>query len=392
MASPFAPLRPPILVAGAYALATLAWMVLPDVLPGGRWLVVHLFTLGVLSNLVLALTDHFARTLLHARGQGPRPARLLAWNGGTLLLLTGLPSDEVAVFAAGASVLLVVVCWLYADLRRLRRASLSGRFAFVVRGYERACGAFLHGALLGLLMGTGALGGAWYGAGRLAHLHVNILGWGGLTLLATVVFFGPTVMRARIEPGADTAAARVLRVAALALTLSALALLLTGAGGAAAVAARLAAGAGLAVYAWAATVICLPVLRTLRRGRLSPPALHLAAACTWLLVAVWLDVAVVLGGLTGRLDAIGAILLVGVLGQAILGALSYLGPMAGGRRPGFDTGWVRTGAANVGVALIAAAAAAGAGAGTAGSLAARTGWTLVALAAVAALPLRRSTT
>ena len=44
------------------------------------------------------------------------------------------------------------------------------------------------GALFGALVATSVLGGAWVTAVRMAHLHVNLLGWAGLTLLATIVF------------------------------------------------------------------------------------------------------------------------------------------------------------------------------------------------------------
>ena len=66
MTSPFAPLRPAFALAGAYAGAAVLWVLAGSVLPGGRWFAVHLFTLGVLTTLVVALTDHFAQTLLHA--------------------------------------------------------------------------------------------------------------------------------------------------------------------------------------------------------------------------------------------------------------------------------------------------------------------------------------
>ena len=74
-------------------------------------------------------------------------------------------------------------------------------------GSSRFVDGFVHGAILGALLGTGVLTGRWYGAGRIAHLHVNILGWAGLTLLATLVFFGPTMVRTRIRQGADDDAA-----------------------------------------------------------------------------------------------------------------------------------------------------------------------------------------
>ncbi|MEX0705927.1 MAG: hypothetical protein WD041_04855, partial [Nitriliruptoraceae bacterium] len=61
--SPVAGETPSIAVAVVYAMATLVWLAFGDVLPGGRWLAVHLFTLGVLTNLVLTFSGHFARAI-----------------------------------------------------------------------------------------------------------------------------------------------------------------------------------------------------------------------------------------------------------------------------------------------------------------------------------------
>lgn len=390
---PLAALIPTLAVAGLYALAALAWAALGNALslPGGRWLAVHLFTLGVLSNLVAGLTFHFAATLLHAPAPPRRHGRLVLLNAGTLALLAGLPAGWSWAVAAGATVLVVAVCWLYLDLRRMRRASLHGRFTFVVRTYERATGAFVHGALLGGLLGAGLISGGWYGSARVAHLHVNVLGWGGLPLLATLVFFGPTVMRTRIEPGADAAAGPALRRAATGLTVGVLALLATGAGGPVALPARLLAAAALALYAAGAAAVCLPVLRAARRARPSAQARMLAAAAGWFLLAVLADVVVVAAGRLDLLEALGAVMLVGVLGQAILGSAGYLAPQlargpdarAAARRRLDTLPRLRPVILNLGVALVLAAGLAG----PAGAWAARTGWALALCSALAQLVL-----
>lgn len=385
--SPFGALRPALVVACGYAAVALVWAIAGTDLPGGRWLAVHLFTLGVLTNVVVALTYHFAQTLLHAPERS-RVGRLVAVNAGALLVLIGLPADRCGLVAAGATALTASVVWLYVDLRRMRTSSLSGRFAFVVRAYERSCSAFIHGALLGALMGVGALG-SWYAAVRVAHLHVNVLGWGGLTVLATIVFFGPTVMRARMEPDADVAAAQGLRRAATGLTVAAFALLLTGVGGAAVLPARLLAAAGLAVYTTGVVAVCVPVVRTGQRARPGCSGRMLQAACCWFVAVAAADVVVVVTGQLRLLDALGAAMLVGVLGQTILAALGYLVPVAWAHgSEGRGTALRRLGmlpslrplVLNAGVALVAAAAAVGAAGGTAGAVVVRLGWVLVAAA------------
>lgn len=396
---PLRPLLPAMLASGLYAITALVWVATGDVLPGGRWLAVHLFTLGVVSNMVIAMTHHFAQTLLHAPERTARLGRFTLLNAGVVLLVVGRTVSVRPAFVLGATALTVAIVWLYWDLRGLRRSALGARFAFMVRGYERSCGSFVHGALLGVLMGAGVLSGSWYGAARVAHLHVNVLGWGGLTLLATVVFFGPTIMRTRMIVGADTTAAGALRYAAAGLTVAAVAFLLTGAGGAVALPARLLAAAGLSAYAVGATVVCLPVLRAGRRARPSSYAWLLRAACGWFIAAVWADVVVIATGQLRLLDALGGILLVGVLAQTILASLGYLTPMVRGAgsagraavRARLDV-LPRTRAIlfNLGVAFIAAAAVGGIAAGVAGAAVARAGWLLVAAAVLGQLLLMAS--
>lgn len=329
------PLRGPLAIAAGWAAAAGAVAVGGPWLPvGGRWLAVHLFTLGVLSTLLIALVPHFAGTLLHAPARSGDRARLVLWTAAVPLVLIGLTAALPAATAAGGTVLLGVVLWLWRDLRRMRRAAaLGGRFVFVARAYERACGAFAHAAVLGVLLGTGVLAGPWYGVGRLAHLHVALLGWGATTLLATAVFLGPTLARTRIVDGADDTAAGALRLASPALTVAGVALLVTPLPEPYGTAARLLAALALTAYAGAATAVCRPVLAAVRQGRPSVSAWQLHSALLWLLAALWLDALVVA---TGRFDLLGSVVLLvvlGVLAHAILGSLGHLAPLAFGVRP-----------------------------------------------------------
>jgi hypothetical protein len=331
--SPFRAAAPSITAALLYALALLIWLGVGDQLPGGRWFAVHLFTLGVLTNLVLTFSEHFARTLTHTAGERARwwPA---VTNLAILLVLIGIPTRQRAVLVVGATVLSGVVLCGYLRLRRMRRAALGARFAWIVRVYERAHAAFLHGAVLGALLGVGLLPGAWYLAGRIAHLHANVLGWGGLTLLATLVFFGPTIARTRIESGADLRAARALRLGATGLSTAIALLVLTGVGGPASLAARIGAAVGLVAFAWAVTVVCLPVARAVRAAAPTASRPLILAVCWWFPVVAWADVLLVGAGAWRWLDGLGVAALTGVLAQAVLATLVYLAPMLRGRSTG----------------------------------------------------------
>ena len=397
-------------------MAALVWLVGARGLPGGRWAAVHLFAVGVLTVLIVALTHHFAQALLHTPERTTRPARLALAAAGAVLLLVGLPAGATWAVAAGGTALLGAVSWLYVDLRRLRKAAVGARFAFVVRGYERACGQFAHGGLLGLLMGTGVLGGSWYLAARTAHLHVNLLGWVGLVFLASATTLVPTALRTRIPEGAETRAAHALRHATTAVSIVSLGFLLTGAGGPWAVGGRILATAALALYAVAATVLARDAARARRtaldRAAAPEPALSptgraalpvaaptpppvagrgLAAAVVWLAAAVWGDALTVAIGAPARWqDAVGVALLAGALIQGVSAALGHLLPLSrGGARAQAWQGprLLRLLAANLGTALLVFAAAwsAAGGAGTPGAVAARAGWVLVVAAAAAHL-------
>lgn len=328
--SPFGPTGPAVLVAVGYGVAVAAWTLAGDVLPGGRWLAVHLFTLGVLSNLVLAFADHFGTTLTRSPAANPT-GRLVVANVGAVLMLTGVVQGRRALLAVGATALTGAVMWSWWQLRRMRRRAIGARFAWIVRVHERAHGMFVHGALLGVLMGLGVLSGPWYVSARIAHLHVNVLGWGGLTLLSTLVFFGPTLARTRIEPGADERAAVVLRHGATGLSVGTLLLLGTGVGGVLGIVVRCLAAVNLGAFAWAATTTCSAVVRAALRSHGSPARWSVVAVGLWFPVVVWADVAVVAYGWWERLDALGVAVGMGVLLQAIVGVLAHVAPMLRGR-------------------------------------------------------------
>jgi len=329
-ASPFGSAAPSILAALAYAGALVLWLVAGDALPGGRPFAVHLFTLGVLTNLVLTFSEHFGRTVTRTAGE-----RSWWWpivtNLGILGVLVGLPSRWLPALAGGATLLIVVVFLAYVRLRRMRKAAIGARFAWIVRIYERAHGAFIHGAVFGALIGVGLVTGSWFGATRAAHLHAMVLGWGGLTLLATLVFFGPTMARTRIEPGADDRSARLLRHGATGLSVAILLLFAAGLGGTWGQVLNIAAAGGLTVYAVAATLVCLPVARAVAGAKPTAARPLVLGVCIWFPLVVWADVVVVAGSAWRWLDMLGVIALTGVLAQAILATLIYLAPMLRGR-------------------------------------------------------------
>lgn len=388
--TPFRPVRATLAVAGCWAIAALVWLAAGDALPGGRWLSIHLFTLGVLTNLLADLMRHFSGTLLHVRDDTAHPrVRLAVRNAALLAVLYGRVETVTPLLGAGATVASAEVLLGWWDVRRMRRRALPARHTPLVRAYQRSYGAFLHAALLGALLGSGAIPGRWYVAVRLAHVHVAVLGWAGVPLLATLVFLGPTLLRARTADRADVHARRLLPYAAMGVTVAALALVSTPVTG---TAGRLVAAIGVAAFAVAATVICADVLATMRRA--AAPSLALAAALGWLVVAAWADVVVLATNDVAYLDAVGAMTLVGALAPVVIVSAGYLWAMSAGADATDRAARLRAVARwstaramlwNAGAAtLVAALVARAAGAGTTTGLP-RAGTTLVVASAVVAV-------
>lgn len=329
-ASPFGPNIPSILIALAYLLAVFVWLIAGELLPGGRWFAVHLFTLGFLTNLILTFSHHFALTVTRSNRSNSLWLPIVT-NAGIVLVLYGLPHDRLILMVAGATIVTGAVFVAYLRLRNMRRQAVGARFSFVVRIYERAHGAFIHGAVLGALVGANIVSGTWWGSVRLAHLHANVLGWAGLTLIATLVFFGPTMAHTKIRFGADSDAVSVLKYGAHALTIALGFLILTGFGGPTGTLMRLAAALFLGIFAYAITRVCVPVCRAVYAARPSAQRPLVIALTVWFPVVVWADALVVATGQWRWLDAVGAAAFTGVLGQAILATLLYLAPLLRGR-------------------------------------------------------------
>jgi hypothetical protein len=179
-----------------------------------------------------------------------------------------------------------------------------------------------------------------------------------------------------------------VRFGAIGLAVGVAGIVGTGFGGAGEVAARVIAAAGVAVFAWAVTVVSLPVVRASVAAR-APDRWSISAVAAWFLIVGWSDAVVVAAGAWRFLDALGAAILVGVLAQAIVTSLGYVAPRLLHLDPAAAVpmaearGAERAALWNVGVVLIVADAVAGPVAATAWSTAGSIGWALVLLAIAA---------
>jgi len=355
-----------LLVAGfvlGYLAAGGVTLLLGDRVAGGGWLALHLVLLGAATNAIVVWSEHFAAALLRARpaSEGAATVRVLALHLGILGVLWGVHTGRPALAAGGACLAGVVVLAHALGLATRIGRALPGRLAGTVWFYVAAAAALLAGMGLGLWLAGGVAGTAdAYLALRLAHVHLNVLGWVGLAVVGTEFTLWPTVLRTRMVPGLE----RAVRWSLPAL------------GGGLAVAAaglagqrRVVALVGLAGYAAGLGVALVPFVRTARRR---PP--HTAAS--WMLGAgmAWLVVAVVgdLGALAasprvvdldGRVARLVPVVVAGFALQTLTGALTYLLPVVLGRGAWgnrrltgiLELGWpLRVAAVNLGVLVLVA--------------------------------------
>jgi nitrite reductase (NO-forming) len=199
--------------------------------------------------------------------------------------------------------------------------------------YSCAIGAVLVGAMLGALMGSGAIEGEWYTHARDAHMTVNVLGWASLTVVGTLITLLPTVLRVRMPrwPGFTVLCLLVggLLAQLLGWGLGAVPMLALG---------------GVAYAAGAVGVILLVVrvARTERAWGVPAAGFHLMAGVVWFAIGSTGLARALLEGASGfeRYRPVFLTTFVGGwLVQVLLGAWAYLLPMA---RPGHPSDRRRT--------------------------------------------------
>lgn len=290
-------------------------------LPVPQWLLIHLFLLGAVTNAIVTWTEHFASALLRV----PAPpdwwptTRLVVLNAGIVAVLCGVSEGFPAVAVGGAAGVVGVVAAHTTVLALRGRGALGGRFAHVATWYLWAGGALVVGGTLGGLMASGRVPSSWHEPMHAAHAQVNILGWVGLAVLGTLFTLWPTVLRTRMVDGTGRIARWSLRLAVPGLGLAVGGLLAE---------LRWVVVAGLLVYAGAAALALVPFVRTLRQRRPHTPASWmLAAGTTWFAVTLLVDAS--RQSLAGLLPLV----LVGFVGQTLLGALTFLLPVVLGGGP-----------------------------------------------------------
>lgn len=329
-----------MIIAVAMALVTL---VVKNRMPQPLWTMIHLVTLGVLSNGIFQWSWFFARSLARLSADDPRARRhntirILIFNACFLLLFVSMWLGWMVGTMIAATGIAAVAAWHGAEMLSVLRERLASRFVIVVRYYVCSASFFVLAALLASFvsatMSSPSIPEALVAMRdrlTLAHALSGVAGWVGLTIGGTAITLGPTILRTRMSPDAVRGGVRVLLPWCLSLLLAIAGALLG---------VMPLVGAGiLAVGTCAIVGIVCPYAKVLRN---KGPREY--SAWSFLLGLLWISVGVCALGVASlfvstpsqlRVLTLMWLPIIGIAGFAQLfqGALSYLMPVVIGGGP-----------------------------------------------------------
>lgn len=307
-----------------------ACAVVYPIFPDYRWLLIHIFTLGALTNSIMLWSQHLTEKFLHQ----PMPEESRAWqvrrfwilNAGIVLVLIGQLLEQIwdynwVITCTGS---LVVACSLLFHAVYLGRQYMAAdhqqRFAPAVLCYIASAGFLPLGALGGSIMSIYPRG-MWHDRIVLAHMICNSLGFVGSAAIGSLALLFPAVWRTqapktplRVElclmiTGVLTAAFGALidypEVLALGLAMYLLAIVIAG-------------------WQW---IQCIIKVLQDPRDRITFSALAVASAPLWLVggisFVIW-ETTQTHTVVTITLPSL--LFIIGFAGQLLIGMMSYLLP------------------------------------------------------------------
>ena len=306
-------------------------------IPEATWIMVHTFTLGVVTNALLIWTNHFTVTVLRSRPNKSRLGEigvLALLNIGTLVLGMGMVLDNDWITGLGSAAIGLAIVIHAGRLWKQLRNALPARFEVTVHAYLSAAVLFLPGITLGFLLSMDSWSPEVSIAIRGAHVAFNVLAWAGIPIVGTLLTLWPTILRAKLPAGAEVAAKNYLPYLVGAALLAAGGSLLI----AVAPAGGIISGVGYLAFAGIAVAMLAPLSKTtwkMARGSFS--AVSVASGAIWLLLAVVsIGLRLIVDNpmaVIGYLGPVTLPLLAGGIAQIVLGALGYLLPVVIGGGP-----------------------------------------------------------
>lgn len=276
-----------------WAAVLLLTLCLNAVLPNPTWYAIHVAGLGLIGSAILVWTWHFADALTRSQqSQKAQAARLALLAAGVIqlggaLAITGGFAALLGI--AGGAAVVATISWHIAALRKAMSGSFLGRAAVTLRFHATAATFLVLGALIGVFMAVDVasrdIAMSWWSAVysrhdalALAHSLCQTLGFVGLTILGTLVTFGPTIARTRMTPNAVALSSRTLPCLAGAVAAGVVFSLLD-----------MPRIAGLAVIAWVVAAVLGVLVPVAKSWKGSMPAVgdgwFVGAGITWIMVA-----------------------------------------------------------------------------------------------------------
>ncbi|MDK7215211.1 hypothetical protein [Corynebacterium pyruviciproducens] len=281
-----------------------------------RWLIIHALALGAVTTSIVFWSQHFTDKFLRLS----TPGRSYEWRSYALtafivVMFVAQAGGWLPLLAVGAAGVAGVLIYHAVRLTAQYRAAGQRRFSSSVAGYIAAALCLPCGAVAGTyLQARGTDGFRW------AHVVLTVLGFVGITALSTLALMVPMVWRTQMK-SSHTGVSIALLVAGVIVALTPLKVV------------------GLSIYLcgwlWAAYGWAREIATVLKdpRDRVGYAALSMACAIVWLIVA--LCYYIVQHARIGESAPIPtAWLLVGFVGQLLVGAMSFLLPSRMGGGPG----------------------------------------------------------
>ena len=200
----------------AYLIAALFSGIFVKGAEGGEpaWLTVHLLLLGAVTNAIVTWSDHFVSALLWARTQNRTRQMIiiLLLNVGIIGVLVSVSLHLQWLVIISATLIICVIAFYLRGMTTLIKSSLNKRYKGVIAFYQFAGLMIIVGIFLGVLASSKSDRDIWHPRITLAHLHANLLGWVGLTIIGTLVTLWPTVLRTQMQPDAISRAKLGLKI------------------------------------------------------------------------------------------------------------------------------------------------------------------------------------